>query len=200
MKKSYIVLIVLAAILLIGGCQMRNTYNAFVDMEENVNSSWADLQSQYQRRVDLIPNLMETVKGAAEFEKETYVQVAMARAGELKNKVDNLQSEDLTAEKIKEIQEANAEARDAIGTMINVMVERYPDLKATENFLSFQDQLEGTENRIAKARNDYNGVVRTYNSAIRKFPATLYAGILGFERKVMFEAESGAEKAPQVKF
>ncbi|HZH87905.1 MAG TPA: LemA family protein, partial [Chitinophagaceae bacterium] len=139
-------------------------------------------------------------KGAADFEKETYVQVALARAGELKQKVENLSADDLTPEKLAEIQEANAQSRQAANTMINVMVERYPDLKATQNFLSLQDQLEGTENRITMARNDYNNIVKTYNTTIRRFPATLYAGFLGFERKTMFEAEAGAEKAPEVSF
>jgi len=200
MKKSSIIIIVLLGLLLIGGCQGCGTYNKLVGLDEEVNNSWGNLQNQYQRRADLIPNLVGTVKGAADFEKETYVQVALARAGELKQKVENLSADDLTPEKLAEIQEANAQSRQAANTMINVMVERYPDLKATQNFLSLQDQLEGTENRITMARNDYNNIVKTYNTTIRRFPATLYAGFLGFERKTMFEAEAGAEKAPEVSF
>lgn len=200
MKRSSIVIIVILGLLFIGVFQGCGQYNSMVDMEEEVNKSWADLQSQYQRRSDLIPNLVSTVKGAADFEKETFVQVAMARSGELSAKVKGLSADDLTAEKIQEIQEANAQAQQAANTMLNIMVERYPDLKATQNFIAFQDQLEGTENRIVMSRENYNGVVKTYNATIRKFPGRLYASIFGFESKTMFEAAAGADKAPEVSF
>lgn len=200
MKKSRIVIVIILALLFIGVFQGCGKYNSMVDMEEEVNKSWADLQSQYQRRSDLIPNLVSTVKGAADFEKETFVQVAMARSGELSSKVNGLSADDLTPEKIQEIQEANTQAQQAANTMLNIMVERYPDLKATQNFIAFQDQLEGTENRIVMSREKYNNVVKNYNATIRKFPAKLYASLFGFKSKTMFEAAAGAEKAPQVSF
>jgi len=197
MKKGLIVVLVLLAIVLIGGCQACNLQKSMVAMDEEVNSKWANVQNQYQRRADLIPNLVATVKGAADFEKSTYVQVAQARAGELKQ-ATNVTAEELTPEKIAAIQKASAEAQSAARMMINVVMERYPDLKANENFLNLQSQLEGTENRINEERRKYNEAVKTYNVKIRTFPNNLFAGMLGFEKRTMFEADKGAEKAPSV--
>jgi len=197
MKKGLIVVLVLLAIVLIGGCQACNLQKSMVTMDEEVNAKWANVQNQYQRRADLIPNLVATVKGAADFEKSTYVQVAQARAGELKQ-ATNVSADDLTPEKIAAIQKASAEAQNAARMMINVVMERYPDLKANENFLNLQSQLEGTENRINEERRKYNEVVKDYNVKIRTFPNNLFAGMLGFEKRTMFEADKGAEKAPSV--
>lgn len=199
MKKGLIVLLVILAIVLIGGCQACNLQKSLVGLDENVNKEWAGVQSAYQRRADLIPNLVATVKGAADFEKSTYVQVAQARAGELKQ-ATNVTADQLTPEKIAEIQKAGAAAQESARMMINVMVERYPDLKANQNFLSLQDQLEGTENRINTSRNKYNDAVQIYNVKVRTFPNNLLAGMMNFHKREMFKADAGAEKAPSVKF
>ena len=196
--KNLTLLVVLGIILILGvwGC---GGYNSLVKQDETVKNKWNDVQSTYQRRADLIPNLVATVKGAAEFEKETYTQVALARAGQLKQAV-NVPVDSLTPQKMQQIQQASKEALDATRMAINIAVERYPDLKATANFTSLQTQLEGTENRISVARNDFNGAVNTYNTKVRSFPTNIFAGIMGFKRKDGFAAEQGAEKAPEVKF
>ena len=196
--KNLTLLVVLGIILILGvwGC---GGYNSLVKQDETVKNKWNDVQSTYQRRADLIPNLVATVKGAAEFEKETYTQVALARAGQLKQAV-NVPVDSLTPQKMQQIQQASKEALDATRMAINIAVERYPDLKATANFTSLQTQLEGTENRISVARNDFNGAVNTYNTKVRSFPTNIFASIMGFKRKEGFAAEQGAEKAPEVKF
>jgi LemA protein len=196
--KNLTLLVILGIILILGvwGC---GGYNSLVKQDETVKNKWNDVQSTYQRRADLIPNLVATVKGAAEFEKETYTQVALARAGQLKQAV-NVPVDSLTPQKMQQIQQASREALDAARLAINVAVERYPDLKATANFTDLQRQLEGTENRITVARNDFNGAVNTYNTKVRSFPTNIFASIMGFKRKDGFAAEQGAEKAPEVKF
>ncbi len=199
MKKGLIVILILAAIVLIGGCQACNLQKSLVELDENVKAKWGTVQNQYQRRADLIPNLVATVKGAADFEKSTYVQVAQARAGTLKE-ATNVTADQLTPEKMAEIQKASTEAQNAARMMINIMVERYPDLKANQNFLGLQDQLEGTENRINTARTGYNEAVQVYNVKVRTFPNNMFAGMLGFKQKDMFKAEAGAEKSPKVEF
>lgn len=199
MKKGLIALIVIGAIVLIGGCQACNLQKSLVGLDEGVNKEWAGVQSAYQRRADLIPNLVATVKGAADFEKETYVQVAQARAGALKQAA-NLDVDNITPEKLAELQRASTAAQQSARMMINVMVERYPDLKANQNFLGLQNQLEGTENRINTSRNRYNEAVQHYNIKVRTFPNNLLAGMLNFHKRVMFEADAGAEKAPSVEF
>ncbi len=168
-------------------------------MDENVKEKWAGVQSQYQRRADLIPNLVATVKGAANFEKETYTQVALARSGQLKQAV-NVPVDSLSAQKFQQIQQAGNEALSSARAAFNIVVERYPDLKATENFSGLQAQLEGTENRVNVARMDFIGAVREYNTTIRKFPATLFAGMMGFKQRPTFEAAPGSENAPKVNF
>lgn len=191
----YIVLGLVFILLVWSGCG----YNGLVNQDETVKNKWSDVQSSYQRRADLIPNLVATVKGAAEFEKETYTQVALARAGQLKKAV-TVPLDSLNPQRIEEIQKTSKEAMDAARMAINIAVERYPDLKATGNFSSLQVQLEGTENRINTARNDFNASVRTYNTKVRSFPTNIFAGIMGFKKRDGFTGQAGSEKAPEVKF
>jgi LemA protein len=171
-------------------------YNTMVNMEEQVTASWAQVENQYQRRADLIPNLVNTVKGYADFEQETLTQVIEARA---KATSVNVDAGDLNPEQIQRFQEAQEQLSGALSRLL-VTVERYPDLKANQNFLELQAQLEGTENRISTERMRYNEVVQAYNAYIRSFPQNLIAGWFDFEKKGYFEAESGAEQAPTVTF
>ncbi|MFY0253570.1 LemA family protein [Chitinophaga sp. 30R24] len=195
MKKGMIVIVVLF-LLVLAGCGGCNKYNSLVSMEENVKNKWGVVQSSYQRRADLIPNLVATVKGAANFETETLEKVIQARASATQVKVD---VNDLSPEKIQQYQAAQGQLSQALGRLLAVS-ESYPDLKANANFQNLQAQLEGTENRINVARNDFNDAVRSYNSAVRAFPGNVIAGITGFKQKGYFEAAAGAENAPQVKF
>lgn len=195
MKKALPIIIILVVILGIGGC----SYNGMNSSKHTVDQKWADLQGAYQRRADLIPNLVATVKGAADFERSTYVQVAQARAGKLVA-ATQVSADALTPAKMEEIQRANAEAQQAMRMAINIAVERYPDLKATTNFTGLQTQLEGTENRINLERNEFNGTVRNYNQKVTSFPGNLMAGVFGFKKREMFSAAPGSEKAPQVQF
>jgi LemA protein len=196
MKGGMIALIVLLAIVLIGGCAACNLQRSMVSQDENVKSKWGEVQNQYQRRSDLIPNLVNTVKGAANFEKSTLEAVTQARASATSLKVD---PNDLSPEKIKEFQARQGELSQALGRLLMV-TENYPQLKANQNFLSLQDQLEGTENRITVARKGFNDAVQQYNITIRSFPNNIFAGMLGFHAKGMFEAEAAAQKAPSVQF
>ena len=172
------------------------TYNGFVNREEGVKTAWSNVETQYQRRSDLIPNLVNTVKGYAAHESATLDEVTEARA---RATSINLSAEDLTPEKLAEFQRAQAQVRSALGRLIAVS-ESYPDLKANQNFLELQSQLEGTENRIAVARKDFNETAQKYNVAVRRFPANLVARMFGFEQKPYFEAVEGAQAAPQVQF
>lgn len=172
------------------------TYNGFVDKEEAVQTAWANVETQYERRADLIPNLVNTVKGYAAHETETLASVIEARA---KATSINLSVDELTPEKLAEYQQAQSEVRSALGRLIAV-AENYPELKANQNFLELQAQLEGTENRIAVVRKDFNAATQEYNVAIRRFPAKLIASICGFDAKPYFEASEGAAKAPVVEF
>lgn len=196
MKKGLIVIIVILAIVLIGGCQSCNTYNGLVEKEQIVENKWADVENQYQRRSDLIPNLVRTVKGAADFEKSTLTDVINARASATQVKVD---PKDLTPDQIQKFQAAQGQLSQALGRLMMVS-ERYPDLKATQNFSDLQTQLEGTENRITVARKNFNEAVKNYNISVKRFPANIFAGMFGFKEKGMFQAEKGAEKAPEVSF
>jgi LemA protein len=194
MKKSYVVLIVVAVIAIaLFGCfgWVKSTYNGMVSVEEEATTALANVQSAYQRRADLIPNLVQTVKGYASHEKETLEGVVNARS--------KATSITLNAENIKEYQQAQGELSSALGRLIAIG-EAYPDLKANENFRELQVQLEGTENRINVERNNFNKAVQTYNVAIRKFPSNLLAGIFGFEKMDKFEAAAGSENAPKVEF
>jgi LemA protein len=196
MKKMNKTLIAVVAAVVVIGFWMSNSYNSMVREQETVTTALANLQSAYQRRADLIPNLVETVKGYAAHEKETFEAVTNARA---KATSINVDLANMTPEKIKQFQEAQGELSTALGRLLRVQ-ENYPELKANENFRDLQVQLEGTENRINEARNTYNQVVQQYNVAVRSFPKNVLAGMFGFSQMQKFEAETGAEKAPQVKF
>lgn len=196
MKKSTLVIvIILAVVVIFGGCGV-SKYNKIVNLDEAVKTSWGTVQSQYQRRTDLIPNLVATVKGAANFEKETLTQVIEARA---KATSIQVRAEDLTPEKVQQFQAAQGQLSAALGRLLAVS-ESYPTLQANQNFKDLQAQIEGTENRIAVARKDFNDQARVYNSAIRTFPNNIVAGFGGFQQRPYFEAQPGAENAPKVQF
>lgn len=171
-------------------------YNGMVAMDEGVQGKWANVETQYQRRADLIPNLVNTVKGYAKHEQSTLENVVKARSEATSVKIDPT---NITPEQMAKYQQAQGSVSAALGRLLMV-AENYPQLKANENFLELQSQLEGTENRITVARKDFNDAAKAYNVAIRKFPKNILAGIFGFEKKAYFEAENGAEKAPEVKF
>lgn len=194
-KKNLGLVITLAivAVVLIWGVY---GYNGLVSMDEGVQNKWADVETQYQRRADLIPNLVNTVKGYAAHEKETLEGVVKARSEATSVKID---PENMTAEQMAQYQKAQNGVSSALSKLL-LVVEKYPDLKANQNFLELQSQLEGTENRITVARRDFNGAAKEYNTAIRKFPKNILAGMFGFEKKAYFEAQEGAEKAPEVQF
>ena len=192
-KTGIIVIIALIAILFLWGM---GGYNGLVNSQENVKSQWGNVENQYQRRADLIPNLVETVKGYATHEKSTFEEVIAARAKATQITVDPT---NLTPEKLQEFQAAQGELSSALGRLL-LLREAYPELKANQNFIELQAQLEGTENRITVAREQFNQEVQNYNTMVRKFPKNIIAGLFGFERKPAFEAEKGAEKAPEVKF
>lgn len=196
MKKTWIVLAVVAVLLLLAYSSVKNSYNSMVTGEEGVSAQWSQVENNYQRRTDLIPNLVNTVKGYADFEKETLTQVIEARAKATQVTVD---PNKLDAQSIQKFQDAQSGLSSALGRLMVVM-EKYPDLKANQGFLELQAQLEGTENRITIARQKFNESAQAYNVLIRKFPKNIFAGMFGFEKKAYFEAEKGAEKAPQVKF
>lgn len=195
MKISKGLIAVIVAVVIIGGWAA-SAYNSMVGEQEKVTTALANVQSAYQRRADLIPNLVETVKGYAAHEQGTFESVVNARA---KATQITLDPTNLTPEKLKEFQQAQGELGSALGRLIAVQ-ENYPDLKANENFKDLQAQLEGTENRINEARNKFNAVVQEYNVVIRSFPKNILAGMFGFEKMDKFEADADAQKAPQVKF
>jgi LemA protein len=172
-------------------------YNGMVSREENVSGKWAQVQNAYQRRADLIPNLVNTVKGAANFERETLTEVINARAKATSININSADS--LTPERIQQFQQAQDALSSSLSRLL-VTVERYPELKSNQNFLELQAQLEGTENRISVERKNFNDAVQDYNTHIRSFPNNLTAGMFGFERKGFFEAQAGADKAPTVEF
>lgn len=196
MKKGWIILIAVIAFVFIIIGWISGMYNGLVSAEEGVNAQWANVENSYQRRADLIPNLVNTVKGYADFEKSTLTEVIEARA---KATSININPEKLTPEELQKFQGAQDGLSSALGRLMVVM-ERYPDLKANQNFLDLQAQLEGTENRISTERRKFNEMAQTYNTNLRRFPKNMIAGMLGFEKKAYFEATEGAEKAPEVKF
>ena len=191
-KKVMAAVIAVAAMSGLTSCN----YNSLVEKEQKVNQSWAQAENQYQRRADLIPNLVNTVKGYSAHEQETLTKVTEARA---KATSITLDADDLTEENLAKYQEAQNELSGALKSLLAV-TEAYPDLKANENFMNLQTQLEGTENRIATERMRYTEAVQDYNTSIKKFPTNIYAGWFGFEEKPQFKAEAGAQKAPEVKF
>jgi LemA protein len=192
-SKSTIIIGVIVAVLVIWSI---SAYNGMLNVEEQATTEWAKVQSAYQRRADLIPNLVEVVKGYASHEKETLEGVVNARAKATSIQVN---ADDLTPEKLEQFQKAQGELSQALGKLLAVQ-ESYPDLKANENFMDLQKQLEGTENRINEARNSFNTAVQNYNMKIRRFPNSLLAGIFGFDKMEKFEADAAAQNAPTVKF
>lgn len=196
MKKSLVVLISILVLLAIIISYGISTNNKMINADEAVMSQWAKVENQYQRRADLIPNLVNTVKGYASHEKETLDAVVNARA---KATQVTISPDNLNEASLQKYQAAQGELSQALGRLLMV-TENYPDLKANQNFLELQAQLEGTENRISTERTRYTDMVRDYNAMIRRFPASIIAGIGGFDKKPQFTAEAGAEKAPEVKF
>jgi len=193
--KNLTLIGILAFILLLGGCGC-NGYNSLVKLDEGVGNAWANVQSDYQRRADLIPNLVNTVKGEANFEKSTLTDVIAARASATQIKID---PKDLTPEKLQQFQQAQGQVSQALGRLMMVS-EKYPELRANDAFRGLQAQLEGTENRIKVSRNDFNTAVKDYNITARSFPNNIFAGMFGFKAKEPFKAEAGSEKASEVKF
>jgi LemA protein len=191
--KKWLVPIILIALAVIFGVRV---YNSTIGLEENVEEAWAKVESSYQRRSDLIGNLVKTVQGAADFEKSTLESVINARA---KATSINIDPTNITPEQLQQFNQAQSGLSSALSRLL-VTVERYPDIKANQNFLELQSQLEGTENRINVARDRFNETVKPYNKHIRTFPNNLLAGMFGFEKKAYFEAEEGSEKAPDVEF
>ena len=192
MKTISKLLVALVALVSLNSCG----YNTMTEKEEAVNKAWSNVENQYQRRSDLIPNLVNTVKGYAQHEQSTLTAVLEARSKATQITVN---ADDLTPEKLKEYQAAQGQVTNALGKLLAI-TEAYPDLKANENFKELQAQLEGTENRISVERRNFNEVVGSYNTYIRKFPQNIMASIFGFEKRAYFEAEAGREKAPKVEF
>lgn len=192
-NMKWIIAAAVVVVLLLWGV---GNYNGLVGMDETVQGRWADVETQYQRRADLIPNLVNTVKGYATHEKQTLEDVMKARSQATQVKVDPT---NITPEQMAKYQKAQGDVSQALGRLLMV-AENYPQLKANENFLELQSQLEGTENRINVARRDFNAVAKEYNTAIRRFPRSIIASMFGFEKHNYFEAEAGSEKAPEVKF
>src|ERR1700681_3982898 len=186
--RNLSLIIIVAVILLFGGCAC-NGYNGLVSQDENVKKAWNDVQAEYQKRADLVPNLVNTVKGAANFEQQTLTNVIAARAKATQVQIN---ANDLTPEKMAAFQQAQAGLSGALGRLLAV-AEAYPDLKATQNFRDLQAQLEGTENRIKVSRNDFNAAVQDYNQTVRRFPNSLYGGIFGFHAKGYFQSEPGSD-------
>lgn len=196
MKKTTVIIVSIVAVIAIIGLWMMKGYNNMVVAEEQVTKDWAQVENQYQRRADLIPNLVNTVKGYAAHEQNTLDAVVTARTNATSM---TLNPENLTQEEIAEFQQRQGELTTTLGRLLAI-TENYPDLKANQNFLELQSQLEGTENRITVARNTFNTSAQTFNAYIRRFPNNIIAGMFGFEKKAYFQATEGAEKAPVVEF
>ncbi len=192
MKRNVFYLLLLVVAMSLQSCN----YNALVEQEENVDKAWAEVDNQYQRRMDLIPNLVATVQGYVKHEEATLTSVVEARS---KASSITLNANELSDEALANFQAAQDELSRGLGRLMAV-AESYPDLKANENFMALQDQIEGTENRIAVARRNFNEAAQEYNADIRKFPTVIYAGWFGFEKKPYFKAQAGAETAPRVQF
>lgn len=196
MKKTWIILAVVAVVIFIMYSSVKGTYNTMVSRDEAVDASWAQVENVYQRRADLIPNLVNTVKGYASHERETLEGVIEARS---KATSVNVNPENLNEESLQQFQQAQAGLSSALSRLM-VVVERYPDLKANQSFLDLQAQLEGTENRITVERRKFNESAQSFNTYIRTFPKNIYANLFGFDKKAYFEADQGAERAPEVSF
>ncbi len=193
--RNLVIIIILVALVFIGGCGCSG-YNGLVKQDENVKKAWNNVQSDYQRRADLIPNLVQTVKGEANFEQTTLQNVIQARASATQMKVD---PNDLTPENIQKYQQAQGQLSQALGRLL-VVSEAYPNLRANDAFRNLQAQLEGTENRIKVSRNDFNAAVQDYNVKVRTFPMNIFAGMFGFKVKQGFTADEGSQNAPKVDF
>ena len=196
MKKTTVTLLVIGAIVVLLILSFIGPYNNIIKKEETVSQAWANVESAYQRRLDLIPNLVKTVQGSADFEKGTLEAVVNARSKASSVQVD---ADNLDENAVAQFQAAQDQLTSALNRLM-VVVERYPELKSTQGFLELQSQLEGTENRIAVERNKFNEAVQGYNSYIRRFPTNIIAGIFNFDRKGYFKASEGAENAPSVDF
>lgn len=196
MNRKWLVPGIIAGVVLVLVFMVVGSYNGLVNQRENVNSKFAALQGQYQRRADLVPNLVSTVKGAANFEQETLTEVTNARAKATSISIDPSKA---TPQQLQQYQQSQGELSQALGRLLAV-AENYPQLTATQNFRDLQTQLEGTENRIAVARKDYNDVAAGYNAHIQRFPTAIVAGIFGFDKFTYFQADQGAENAPKVDF
>lgn len=196
MRKGIIALLIVVGLILIGYFTFKGMYNNMVEKREATTGQWANVETAYQRRADLIPNLVNTVKGYADFEQETLTQVIEARA---KATSVNVNADDINPEQLQKFEAAQQQLSGALSRLL-VTVERYPELKANRNFLELQSQLEGTENRISVERRRFNEVVRGYNTYIQKFPQTIMANMTGFDKKGYFESTEGSEKAPEVSF
>jgi LemA protein len=196
MKKSWIIIAVIVVLGFLIYGWFKNSYNGMVTYEEGVSEQWSQVENVYQRRADLIPNLVNTVKGYADFEKETLQGVIEARA---KATSVNINADQLTPQTFQAFQQAQDGLSSALSRLM-VVVERYPELKANQNFLELQTQLESTENRISIERRKFNQVTRQYNTYIRQFPKNMLANMYGFEKKPYFQAQEGAETAPEVQF
>ena len=194
-SKNLTLIVILAAVLILGGCGC-GSYNSLVQQDESVKNSWNRVQSDYQRRADLIPNLVSTVKGEANFEQTTLTNVINARASATQIRVD---PDDLTPERVQQFQAAQGQLSQSLGRLLAV-AEAYPNLRANDAFRGLQAQLEGTENRIKTARNDFNDAVQSYNTQVRRFPTNIFAGMMGFKQRQGFAAEAGSQRAPEVKF
>jgi LemA protein len=192
------ILLVLVFVAVVFAIAVAGKYNALVKLDQSVNQSWAQVQNVYQRRADLIPNLVQTVTGAANFEKSTLIAVTNARASVGQVKLDPNKAP-TDAAQLEQFQAAQGQLSNALSRLL-VVSERYPELRANQNFLALQAQLEGTENRISVERGNFNTAVQSYNTAVRTFPTNLFAGMLGFQPRPFFNAQPGAEKAPEVKF
>lgn len=195
MKKNKGLIITIVVIVLVALWGI-SSYNRLVGMDENVSNQWANVETQYQRRSDLIPNLVNTVKGYAKHESQTLEAVMAARSQATQVKID---PSNCTPQQLAAYQKAQGDVTTALGKLLAI-TENYPDLKANQNFLELQSQLEGTENRINVARKDFNDSAKEYNTALRRFPRNIIASMFGFEKRNYFEAEAGAEKAPKVEF
>lgn len=196
MKRNTISIVAILGVVLIIIIWLVSAYNGLVQKDEACSQQWSKVESQYQRRLDLIPNLVNTVKGYASHEKETFTEVIQARNQAASAKVD---PNNLTQESLDKYQQTQTQLKSSLDRLM-VVVERYPDLKANQNFLELQSQLEGTENRIAVERQRFADVVKVFNSKIRRFPTNIIAGMFSFERKAYFASEKGAETAPKVEF
>ena len=200
LSKGWIILIVVAVLAFLLFTWVTGINNSLVAKEESVNKAWSNVEAQYQRRFDVIPNLVNTVKGVANFEQQTLTAVIEARSKASSVQINPKNLDDASLKKFEQAQEGVKSAIGNVMSRLMVVVEKYPDLKATQNFSELQAQIEGTENRINVARRDFNEEAQSYNTYLRSFPNSMFAGMFGFQKKAYFQSQAGSEKAPEVKF